>query len=69
MSIRIYYGPEAYRELANSKLDAVVIETPPYYHPDHAMAAVNAEKHVYVGKPLAVDVPGCRTILNAGRCF
>src|SRR5690349_16612020 len=30
---RAYHGPEAYRELAQSKLDAVVIETPPYFHP------------------------------------
>src|SRR5437879_3943011 len=54
---RAYYGPEAYRELAHSKLDAVVIETPPYYHPLHAAAAVDAGKHVYCAKPVAVDVP------------
>src|SRR6185503_11264431 len=36
---RAYYGPQAYAELAASKLDAVVIETPPYYHPEQAMAA------------------------------
>lgn len=40
---RVYYGPNAYRELAHSSLDAVIIETPPYFHPDHAMAAVEAE--------------------------
>src|ERR1017187_7519132 len=66
-STRIYYGPDAYRELANSRLDAVIIETPPYFHPLHALAAVDAGKHVYVAKPVAVDVPGCRTILAAGK--
>jgi predicted dehydrogenase len=64
---RAYYGPDAYRELAQSKLDAVIIETPPYFHPDHAMAAVDAGKHVYLAKPVAVDVPGCRRILESGR--
>ena len=64
---RSYHGPEAYRELANSKLDAVVIETPPYYHPEHARAAVDAGKHVYLPKPVAVDVPGCRSILASGK--
>ncbi len=64
---RAYYGPDAYRELAGSKLDAVIIETPPYYHPEHAMAAVEAGKHVYLAKPVAVDVPGCRSILAAGK--
>ena len=62
-----YYGPDAYKDLANSKLDAVVIETPPYYHPEHAEAAVQAGKHVFVAKPVAVDVPGCRSILASGK--
>jgi predicted dehydrogenase len=64
---RSYYGPEAFRELVNSKLDAVIIETPPYFHPEHARAAVEAGKHVYLAKPVAVDVPGCRSILESGR--
>jgi predicted dehydrogenase len=64
---RAYYGPDAYKELAHSKLDAVVIETPPYYHPLHAEEAVNAGKHVYCAKPVAVDVPGCRDFTAAGK--
>jgi len=66
-SSQAYYGPDAYGELANAKLDGVIIETPTYYHPEHALAAVEAGKHVYLAKPVAVDVPGCRTILEAGR--
>ncbi len=61
-SSRAYYGGDAYQQLAQSKLDAVVIETPPYFHPQHAAAAVDAGKHVYLAKPVAVDVPGCRSI-------
>lgn len=64
---RTYYGPDAYRELAASKLDAVVIETPPYFHPEHARAAVASGKHVYLAKPVAVDVPGCRMILETAK--
>jgi predicted dehydrogenase len=64
---RAYYGPTAYKELAQSSLDAVVIETPPYYHPEHAMAAVDAGKHVFLAKPVAVDVPGCKSILEVGK--
>ncbi len=64
---RAYHGPNAAAELANSKLDAVVIETPVYYHPEQAMAAVDAGRHVYLAKPVAVDVPGCKTILEAAR--
>jgi len=43
------------------------VETPPYFHPEHAAAAVAAGKHVYVAKPLAVDVPGCHSIAESGR--
>jgi len=64
---RAYYGPEAYKDLAHSKLDAVVIETPPYFHPEHAEAAVEAGKHVFLAKPVAVDVPGCKSILASGN--
>jgi myo-inositol 2-dehydrogenase/D-chiro-inositol 1-dehydrogenase len=64
---RSYYGPDAYKELAASKLDAVVIETPPYFHPEQARGAVEAGKHVYMAKPVAVDVPGCKTVLAAGE--
>lgn len=64
---RAYYGPEAARQLIDSKVDAVAIETPPYFHPEQARAAVDAGKHVYMAKPVAVDVPGCRSILETGK--
>ncbi|MGB9611711.1 MAG: Gfo/Idh/MocA family oxidoreductase, partial [Bryobacteraceae bacterium] len=37
---RAYLGPDAYLRLAESKLDAVVIETPTLYHPEQGLAAV-----------------------------
>jgi len=64
---RCYKGLEAYKDLLASKLDAVAVESPPYFHPDQALAAVEAGKHVYLAKPVAVDVPGCRKILTAGE--
>jgi predicted dehydrogenase len=64
---RVYRGVESYRELAASRLDAVVVESPPYYHPEHVAAAVAAGKHVFLAKPVAVDVPGCRSIRESGE--
>lgn len=64
---RAYLGPDAYRQLAESKLDAVVIETPTIYHAEQGLAAVKAGKHVFMAKPVAVDVPGCRTVLESGN--
>ena len=63
---RAYYGPDAGRQLAQSALDAVVIETPTFYHAEQALAAVDAGKHVYMAKPVAVDVPGCKSVLASG---
>ncbi len=64
---RRYTGLSGYKRLLDSKLDAVVIETPPYFHPEHAAAAIDAGKHVYLAKPIAVDVPGCQSIAKTGK--
>jgi predicted dehydrogenase len=62
-----FTGLSGYRKMLEQKLDAVVIESPPYFHPEQAAAAVEAGKHVYVAKPIAVDVPGCQSIAESGR--
>ena len=73
---RRYTGLSGYKKVLDSKVDAVVIESPPYFHPEQAAAAVNAGVHVYLAKPVAVDVPGCESIAACGekatsskRCF
>jgi predicted dehydrogenase len=50
-----------------SKLDAVVLESPPYARPDQAAAAVAAGRHLYMAKPVAVDVWGCQSISSTGK--
>jgi predicted dehydrogenase len=64
---RLYKGFEGYKELVASKLDAVVIESPPYARPEQAAAAVAANKHVYMAKPVAVDVWGAKTVAATGE--
>ncbi|MFI5006606.1 MAG: Gfo/Idh/MocA family protein [Solirubrobacterales bacterium] len=64
---RRHTGLLGYRRLLESDVDAVVIESPPYFHPRQAAEAVEAGKHVYLAKPVAVDVPGCRTVEETGR--
>ena len=44
-----------------------MIESPPYFHAEQAAAAVAAGKHVYLAKPIAVDVPGCLTVESSAR--
>lgn len=62
-----YSGLSGYRKLLSEKLDAVVIESPPYFHPEQVSAAVDAGKHVFLAKPIAIDVPGCKDIAAAGK--
>jgi len=64
---RVYHGLNGYKELLSSRVDAVVIASPPYFHPEQAAAAVNAGKHVYMAKPVAVDVPGTHSITASGK--
>lgn len=64
---RRHTGLSGYKRLLEGKMDAVVIETPPYFHPRHATDAVEAGKHVFLAKPVAVDAPGCLAIAEAGK--
>src|SRR5271170_2395772 len=65
---QIFVGPMAYEKIAASKeVDAIVIATPPYYHPQHLEAVVAAGKHVYCEKPVAVDVPGAKKVIEIGK--
>ena len=45
----------------------VILATPPGFRPLHFEAAVKAGKHVFMEKPVAVDAPGVRRVLEAGK--
>ncbi len=65
---KLFKGPKAYEEIAHSKgVDAILITTPPYFHPHHLETVVAAGKHVYCEKPVAVDVPGAKRIVEVGK--
>ena len=64
---RRYTGLGGYKALLADKCDAVASISPPYFRPEQAAAAVDAGKHVYLAKPIAVDVPGCHAIAAAGK--
>ena len=63
-----WVGPHACRQMAESKdVDAVVIATPAYFHPDHLHVMVEGHKHVYLEKPVAIDVAGTKRVLEIAR--
>lgn len=65
---RLFRGPKAYEQLFASKdVDALYIATPPYFHPAHLDAALASGKHIYLEKPVAVDVPGAKKVMALGQ--
>jgi len=65
---QLFKGPKAYEQIAASKeVDAILLTSPPYFHPAHLEAVVAAGKHVYCEKPVAIDVPGARRVIRAGE--
>src|SRR5262249_38214422 len=55
-----FEGFNAYKEVLASGVDVVLLCTPPGFRPLHLKAAVEAGKHVFAEKPVAVDAPGVR---------
>ena len=64
---RRFVGMEAYAEAINADVDMVLLTTPPGFRPLHFEAAVKANKHVFMEKPVAVDVPGVRRMIAANE--
>lgn len=62
-----FTGLDGYKELVKTRIDGVIIESPPYFHPEQALAAVEAGKPVFCAKPVATDVPGAKLFLAASK--
>ena len=60
-------GVLAYKDIMKTNADVVILATPPNFRPVHFEAAVKAGKHVFMEKPVAVDAPGIRQIIAAGK--
>ncbi len=58
-----FVGFDAYRKLIDSGVDVVLLATSPHFRPIHLKACVDAGKHVFCEKPVAVDAPGVRSVL------
>jgi len=58
-----FTGLDAYQKVINSGVDVVLLATPPGFRPAHLKAAIDAGKHVFCEKPMAVDGPGVRSVL------
>ena len=59
----MFSGFDAYEKVI-PLVDVIILTTPPGFRPMHFEAAVNANKHVFMEKPLATDANGIRKVLE-----
>ncbi|MFO0810533.1 MAG: Gfo/Idh/MocA family oxidoreductase [Gemmataceae bacterium] len=63
---RQFSGLDAYKKVIDN-CDVVCLCTPPGFRPMMLRAAVEAGKHVFCEKPMAVDAPGVRSVLESAK--
>ncbi|NLV39795.1 MAG: Gfo/Idh/MocA family oxidoreductase [Candidatus Hydrogenedentes bacterium] len=64
---QVFVGMDAFDKLLKTDVQVVILATPPYARPVHFEAAVNAGKHIFTEKPVAVDAVGIRRFIEAAR--
>lgn len=62
-----FTGFDNYLKVIDSGIDIVLLCTPPHFRPIHVEAAVNAGKHIFMEKPVAVDPVGARSVLISAK--
>ncbi len=64
---RVFHGFDAYQKVLASGVDIVILATAPGFRPIHFAAAIEAGKHVFMEKPVAVDPAGVRAVIEAAK--
>ncbi|SKC22110.1 Gfo/Idh/MocA family protein [Alkalitalea saponilacus] len=64
---RCFSGLDAYKKVMQTDVDVVLLVTPPFFRPDHFRTAIEAKKHVFMEKPVAVDPVGIRSVIATSR--
>jgi len=64
---RCFEGFDGYKKLLDCGVDVVLLCTPPGFRPIHLRAAIEAGKHVFCEKPVAVDAVGVRSVVESAR--
>ncbi len=63
----LFVGFDAFQKVIDADVDVVLLATPPGFRPDHLEAAIKAGKHVFCEKPMAVDAPGIRKVMETAK--
>lgn len=62
---KVYNSCEAM--LADGEVEAVIVSTPPLFHPEHCNGFLNQGIHVLCEKPLAIDSASAVSMANAAK--
>jgi len=62
-----FVGFDAYEKVIAADVDLVILATPPHFRPMHLKAAIQAGKHVFMEKPVAVDPVGVRSVIKSSE--
>jgi len=62
-----FTGFDAYQRVIDSDVNYIILCEPPFFRPRSFEAAIQARKHVFMEKPVAVDPVGLRSVMAAGR--
>jgi len=60
----VFLGFDAYQKVIDSDIDVVILTTPPHFRPVQLKYAIEAGKHCFVEKPIAVDAPGVKSVMQ-----
>ena len=61
-----FVGFDSFKKVIDS-VDVVLLTTSPHFRPEHYRYAIEQGKHCFVEKPVAVDAPGVRHIMETNK--
>jgi predicted dehydrogenase len=64
---KCFGGFDAYKKVLECDVDMVILTEPPHFRPEHLKAAIEAGKHVFMEKPVAVDPVGVRSVIASSE--
>ena len=64
---RCFTGFDAYKKVLDCDVDLVILTTPPHFRPQQLRAAIEAGKHAFIEKPVAVDPAGARHVMESAE--
>ncbi len=62
-----FTGFDGYQKLLKTDVNLIITATPPHFRPEHLRASIEAGKHVFMEKPVAVDPVGIRSVIESSE--